>query len=175
MVVIRPRTIHDLPDCIVALREVHEIDGYPAVWPEDPAGWLAPSKFVATLVAEIDGAVVGQVGLGDSAIPAAVQRMLPNTQLISVIRLYVAPPSRGHGVGMRLLDAAAATAEALQRKPVLNVETGAAAAIALYERTGWMRVHSQPDGWTTPDGRAAFLHHYVGPSPDRRPQQAPGS
>ncbi|MGW5381973.1 N-acetyltransferase family protein [Nocardia sp. NPDC003963] len=124
---------------------------------------MTPSKLVEAFVAEIDGAVVGQIGLGDSAIPAAVRRILPNTPLISVIRLYVAPSSRGFGVGLRLLDFAAMKADALKRKAVLNVETGSAAAIALYERAGWRRVHSEPGGWTTADGRASVLHHYVSP------------
>ncbi|WP_406235343.1 GNAT family N-acetyltransferase [Nocardia sp. NBC_01009] len=142
---------------------MHETDGYPAVWPESPAGWLTPAKMVDARIAEADGVVVGQVGIGESMLPAAVRDDVPDVALISVIRLFVAPSSRKRGVGRRLLDAAAEMAEQRGCRAVLDVEIGGVAAISLYERAGWKRVHSGLANWTMPDGRVAFLHYYLSP------------
>ncbi|MBF6228517.1 GNAT family N-acetyltransferase [Nocardia abscessus] len=152
-----------MPACVTALRQVHELDGYPAVWPQDAAAWLTPPKLIEACVAEVDGLVVGQVGIGDSRIPTAVQDRLPSTALVSAIRLYVAPASRRNGVGYQLLGAAVTMAEARGMKAVLDVEIGGTAAIALFERAGWTRAHTGPGSWITPDGRRARLHHYLSP------------
>lgn len=163
MISIRPRSVTDLPACVAALHEVHETDGYPVVWPEDPAAWLTPAKLVDARVAEVDGVVVGQVGIGESMLPLAIRDGVPDVALISVIRLFVAPSRRRCGVGHRLLDAAVEMAEQRGCRAVLDVEIGGAAAISLYERAGWKRVHSGPAGWTMPDGRVASLHYYLSP------------
>ncbi|WP_240741821.1 hypothetical protein [Deinococcus sp. KSM4-11] len=39
---IRARLEADLPRLVRALREVHERDAYPSVWPEDPESFLNP-------------------------------------------------------------------------------------------------------------------------------------
>ena len=39
---VRPRDDGDLPALVAALRPVHERDGYPVTWKDDPAGWLSP-------------------------------------------------------------------------------------------------------------------------------------
>ncbi|MFD0364800.1 GNAT family N-acetyltransferase [Nocardia sp. GCM10030253] len=161
--IIRARTTADLPACVAALRAVHEADGYPAVWPHDPAHWLTPSKLIEAHVADIDGTVTGHVGIGAGAVPTAVRNALPGNDFASVIRLFVSPVGRGHGVGRRLLDAAVTMAETRGLRAVLDVEAGAAAAIALYERGGWKCVHSGPGDWITFDGREALLRYYVSP------------
>lgn len=149
---------------MAALRGVHETDGYPAAWPADPAGWLNPAKLIDARIAEAGHAVVGHVGIGESALPPAVRAVVRgNAAPISVVRLFVVPSSRRCGTGRGLLDAAVEMAKSRGRRAVLDVEDGAAAAISLYEREGWQRVHSGPGGWTRSDGRAAFLHYYMSP------------
>lgn len=163
MIDVRPRAAEDLPACVAALREVHAADGYPSAWPEDPARWLTPAKLVDARVAEVDGVVVGQVGIGGSVLPGVFRDVVPGVALMSVIRLFVAPSNQRGGVGRRLLDAAVEMAGQRGCRAVLDVEISGAAAISLYDRAGWQRVHSGPAGWTMADGRAASLHYYLSP------------
>ncbi|PXX70772.1 ribosomal protein S18 acetylase RimI-like enzyme [Nocardia tenerifensis] len=163
MITVRPRTLEDLPACVAALRQVHAVDGYPVVWPQDPARWLTPAKLVDARVAEVGGVVVGQVGIGASALPRPVRDAVPETALMSVIRLFVTPADRGCGVGRRLLDAAVEMVEQRGCRAVLDVESRAVAAISLYERAGWKRMHSTRAQWSRSDGQAALLHYYLGP------------
>ncbi|MEU1524945.1 GNAT family N-acetyltransferase [Nocardia rhamnosiphila] len=143
---------------------MHEADRYPAAWPEDPVGWLNPAKLVDARIADSDGAVVGHVGIGANVLPPAVHAVAhDHGVLMSVVRLFVVPSARRRGTGRGLLDAAADMARLRGRRAVLDVEDGGAAAISLYERAGWQRVHSGPGDWTTPDGRAAFVHYYLSP------------
>ncbi|GAA5056838.1 GNAT family N-acetyltransferase [Nocardia callitridis] len=167
-VTIRARNAADLPACATALRSVHEADGYPAVWPAAPESWLTPTTLLEAMVAEVAGAVVGQVCVADGEVPAVVRARLPESTFISVTRLFVIPALRGHGVGHRLLEAAVTAAGHRGRRAVLDVETGGRAAVTLYEREGWTRVHSGPGDWITHDGRLAWLHHYVSPACDHR-------
>ncbi|WP_280402662.1 GNAT family N-acetyltransferase [Nocardia carnea] len=160
---IRPRTGRDLPSCVAALRQVHDADGYPAVWPENAAGWLSPPKLVDARVAEAGGVVIGQVGIGESVLPAPVRAAVHDAEPISVVRLFVVPSHRRSGAGSRLLDAAVEMSGLRGRRAVLDVEAGGVAAISLYERAGWKRVHSGPGSWAFPDGRAAYLHYYLSP------------
>ncbi|GIG69412.1 GNAT family N-acetyltransferase [Phytomonospora endophytica] len=163
--IIRPREPSDLPALVAALREVHEADAYPVNWPDDPAAWLDPPKLLDARVAELDGEIVGQAGIGETeGLPAKVLAVVGDEPVAAVVRLFVAPSGRGHGAGRLLLDAAVAMAAGRGARAVLDVEAGGTAAIALYERAGWKRVHSGPGDWTTPSGETALLHHYVGPS-----------
>jgi len=162
--IIRPRTPTDLPALVAALREVHEADAYPVNWPEDPAAWLDPPKLLDARVADLDGRVVGQAGIGEAeGLPPQVREAVGDEPVVAVVRLFVAPSGRGCGAGRALLDAAVAMAADRGARAVLDVEAGGTAAIALYERAGWKRVHSGPGDWTTPSGEAALLHHYVSP------------
>ncbi|MFF2083575.1 GNAT family N-acetyltransferase [Nocardia sp. NPDC058176] len=163
MITVRPRTADDLPSCITALRAVHEADGYPAGWPEDPAAWLSPSKQLDARVAEADGAIVGQVGIGTSALPPQVRAAAPESTLASVIRLFVTPPHRRRGTGRHLLTAAVTMAHGRGYRAILDVEVGATAARSLYESAGWTRIHTAPGNWTTTDGRPATLLYYLSP------------
>ncbi|BDT96742.1 MULTISPECIES: GNAT family N-acetyltransferase [Nocardia] len=163
-VIIRPRTEADLDACAAALRHVHHVDRYPAVWPADPAGWLAPPKLLAALVADRDGTVVGHIGLGTSDnTPEVLRESAGAEAVVSVIRLYVLPAARRAGVGARLLAEAARVAASWGQRAVLTVASDSTAAITLYERHGWRQVHSGPGGWRTADGREARVHYYIGP------------
>ncbi|MBF6296525.1 GNAT family N-acetyltransferase [Nocardia amamiensis] len=151
-------------DCAAALRQVHDVDRYPDTWPADPMGWLSPSKLIAAHVAEQARRVVGHVGLGTSGeAPLALRRTAGALAVAWVIRLYVVPSARRAGVGSQLLAAAARTAASRGQRAALTVESGGAAAIAMYERSGWRRVHSAPGGWHTAEGQEAWMHYYVSP------------
>ncbi|MET9554563.1 GNAT family N-acetyltransferase [Streptomyces sp. NPDC006645] len=41
---VRRRDPADLDACVRVLAEVHDSDGYPVDWPQDPAGWLAAAE-----------------------------------------------------------------------------------------------------------------------------------
>ncbi|GLZ80682.1 GNAT family N-acetyltransferase [Actinorhabdospora filicis] len=156
---IRDRSTVDLPGCVSALRAVFEADRYPAAWPADPAGWLTPQGL---LLARVSGDVDGHVGLVDGEPPAALG--LRREDVAWVSRLFVAPSARRGGLARALLRDAVAGAGALGRRAVLDVESGAAKAIALYEGEGWTRVHTATAEWIAPDGRPAVLHYYLSPS-----------
>ncbi|RNG17655.1 hypothetical protein [Streptomyces botrytidirepellens] len=64
--------------------------------------------------------------------------------------------------GMRGHAARAALADGL--RPVLEVDSGATAAIGLYERAGWRFVRAMTADWHTADGRLAVVHAYSGPA-----------
>ncbi|WP_067472402.1 GNAT family N-acetyltransferase [Nocardia amamiensis] len=163
-VIIRPRTAADLHGCAAALRQVHEVDRYPDTWPTDPMAWLSPSKLIAARVAEQAGRVVGHVGLGTSGEPPwAVHRAVGTLAVAWVIRLYVIPSARRAGVGSQLLAASVRMAASRGQCAALTVESRGAAAIALYERSGWRRVRSAPGDWHTGEEQAAWMHYYVSP------------
>ncbi|MEU1026849.1 GNAT family N-acetyltransferase, partial [Streptomyces sp. NPDC005904] len=53
----------DLAACVEVLAQVHKRDGYPVNWPDRPADWLSGTAALGAWVAELDGRVVGHVGL----------------------------------------------------------------------------------------------------------------
>jgi len=57
-------------------------------------------------------------------------------------------------------------ATALSRWPVLDVDTGLAAAIALYESAGWTRAGEITVRWS--DGHTMTEYVYLGPETDQR-------
>lgn len=67
-------------------------------------------------------------------------RALPDRRVAEVGRLFVHPEARQHGVGRALLDAAVACLRDQCLVPVLRVSDYATAAIALYNRSGWVRL-----------------------------------
>jgi len=86
------------------------------------------------LVAEVDGAVVGVV---------LVEPFGEREGWIS--KLFVTEAARGRGVGSALLEAAVARARARGWHALgLRTRTVFRAAIALYERTGWVRDADPP-------------------------------
>lgn len=155
---VRPRRASDLDACARALGEIHRRDGYPERWPEDAAGWLSPAGCVGAWVATRAERVVGHVVLrraestrGGGRIAAAVD--VDVSALAMVGRLLVVPEARRCGVGRALLDAAVAEAHRLGRRPALDADARAGAAIALYRQAGWQRVGSVVEEY----GRGASL------------------
>ncbi|MFG2096205.1 GNAT family N-acetyltransferase [Streptomyces sp. NPDC048612] len=139
---IRRRHDRDLDACVAVLAEVHTHSGYPHHWPGEPARWLTPDGLTAAWVAETDGAVAGHAALCGA----------------EVSRLYVAPAARGAGLGGRLLDAVEEEAVARGLRPVLEVKATDTAAVALYERRGWLRRTTERQDWGA--GETVTVHHY---------------
>ena len=91
------------------------------------------------LVAVLDGAPVGMAS-----------GLLPAEGPVHVHSMWVAPSARGHGVGDALIDTIVAWAAEQRPGPViLSVRTANTAAIALYERHGFVDAGPEPPD---PDG-----------------------
>jgi GNAT superfamily N-acetyltransferase len=150
---LRERRASELADCVRALRLVHRADGYPMVWPRDPAGWLRPAATLQAWVAVTrTEAVVGHVLLSATQDPDTVE----------IARLFVSPEARGQGLGAALLGRARAWAEERGRRVVLQVVADERShAIALYEREGWRRTGTVTAEWTAPDGGCVEVHSYA--------------
>jgi GNAT superfamily N-acetyltransferase len=150
---LRERSENDLEECVSVLRLVHEADGYPMVWPRDPARWLSPGSLVRGWVAVTrTEELVGHVLL------CATQD--PDT--LEVARLFVSPRARGGGLGAALLDRAGAWAEEQGRRLELEVVADERSpAIALYAREGWRRTATVIAEWTAPDGGRVVMHRYI--------------
>ncbi|MGW6915215.1 GNAT family N-acetyltransferase [Kitasatospora sp. NPDC054939] len=150
---IRPREQTDLDACVRVLRAVHDGDGYPVNWPDDPQLWLTQPSRLGTWVAELDGRVVGHVGLcrsapGDLAPQEWSRRTGRPVEAAAVVsRLYVSPQARGHGIGARLLAQAVRAARADGLHPVLDVLATDTAAAELYRRAGWSLLATVEDEW----------------------------
>lgn len=165
---IRRRRDDDLKACVEALATVHDADRYPAEWPADPGGWLTPDGMLGAWVA-VDGPdVLGHVALTRTDDVLAADVGLPPEELASVARLFATTAARRRGVASALLVAVTTSAASQGLRPVLEVEDGGGAAIALYERAGWRHAGSRPGDWTTADGRTALLHTYVAPAAGTR-------
>lgn len=163
---IAPRRTAHLDRVAEALRLVHENDGYPMVWPDDPAAWLAPAGALDGWVALADGEIVGHVMLVDGgkvefAAELAEAAGVPMTNLAGVSRLFVTPAARGARVATALLERVEDTPARRGRRLVLDVVDDGGPAVRLYERLGWTRVVAGPASWTRPDGvrprAAAYL------------------
>ncbi|MFC4637433.1 GNAT family N-acetyltransferase [Deinococcus hohokamensis] len=148
---IRPRQPQDLPALVLVLRQVHETDGYPSVWPDDPLGFVTASGVVGTWVADLGSGPLGQVTLCDPA-QGALQTLVP--EALEVKRLFVGPEGRGLGLAARLMNQAQAWARSLGRPAALQVDPRNAAALNLYRQLGWQPVATVPAPWRGPDGRA---------------------
>ncbi|MFB7583992.1 GNAT family N-acetyltransferase [Streptomyces hydrogenans] len=153
LLTVRPRTEGDLDDCVRLLREIHERDGYPVSWPERPAAWITPPTFLGAWVAELDGRVVGHVGLAgarpDDGAPAEwSDRTGQDASVCAVVnRLYVARSARGRDLGALLLAEAVAAARGRGLRAVLDVAAHDTAAVALYERLGWQLLAEVEQEW----------------------------
>jgi len=90
-IVIRARTDADLVDCVVFLRDVHELSGYPVNWPADPKAWLTPPGALGCWVITVDDQVAGHVAL------------TADGEGVLVERLFVDPKRTGGGLGRQLL------------------------------------------------------------------------
>lgn len=100
-----------------------------ARWPAER--WEAQITELATFVAVVDGSDVG------------VARGAPTARedVRELISMWVAPTARRHGMAVQLIESVAGWAtEVGARVLALDVRDGNLAAIALYERAGFLRV-----------------------------------
>jgi len=168
---IRPRRDGDIAACAELLRQVHELDSYPRYLPGDPESFLIQPDAYGCWVAELDGTLVGHASLvkrtSDPAMRIASEALgRPEDELGVIARLFVSGRARRSGAGRRLLGTATAAATARGLWPVLDVTTDAAAAIALYERTGWTRARTTTVRFR--GGHSLDEHIYLGPAPQSR-------
>jgi GNAT superfamily N-acetyltransferase len=160
-VIIRPRSENDLAECVAILAEVHRRDGYPMVWPRDPAGFLAKPGLLGAWVAVVDGRLAGHVALAPAGAGDAAAALLGRDAAV-VSRLFVSSAVRGRGTGGALLEHA--TREAHQRglHPVLDVLATSSASISWYERMGWRLLGTAQTQW---GAHRVTVRCYAGPGP----------
>lgn len=161
---VRPRLPADIAACVAVLEAVRAADGYPVRWPDDPTAWISPARSRA-YVADVDGAVVGHAcvvhGAADVAAVAAAD--VPADQVATLSRLFVTPTARGRGLGEALITAATLATSAAGQRLSLDVVDDDRAAVALYERLGWLLVDRRPADWLTPAGERWTVRVYLAP------------
>lgn len=187
---IRDRVPADLRSCISVLADVHRLDRYPLNWPADPYEWLSPDNARHAWIAERGNTIVGHIAIhhpvattdpasttdpvaatspGSATSPVAATG--PGSATVAeVSRLFVAPAARRLNAATRLLHHARQWATGHQLDLTLEIvdEPGSAAAIALYEHTGWRHTHTATADWTSPGGRPVRLRRYtLRETPDR--------
>ncbi|OIK25086.1 GNAT family N-acetyltransferase [Streptomyces malaysiense] len=159
------------------LAEVHRRDGYPENWPERPGDWLARPSLFAAWVAELEGRIVGHVGLSDGGAedraPGLWSRRagVPVEATAVLSRLFVSPAVRGRGVGALLMERAAGEARRRGRHPVLDVLTSDTSAVALYERLGWTLLDTVDQRWSPTE--TVTVHCYAAPAAPGPERPAP--
>jgi GNAT superfamily N-acetyltransferase len=137
---IRLREDGELETCAAVLVAVHEADGYPVEGVADPVAWLLPTGLREAWVAELDGQVVGHIGLahpgpGDEAARIWAQRST-GEEIGVLCRLFVLPSARGHALGRKLIHTATEHATAMGLRIVGDVMAKDEIAIHLYETLG---------------------------------------
>lgn len=146
-VLIRERTVADIPDLVDIIGRVHEQDRYPIFLPDgDVERFITRPKSVASWVAVDDaGNVVGHVALNaetSKPVMELVDDMAGSAPALYVSRLFVDPSHRGTGAGHALLESAwlaAVSSGHCAALDVVEIPT-AAQAIALYRRAGWNEI-----------------------------------
>ncbi|MEH0985563.1 GNAT family N-acetyltransferase [Micromonospora sp. CPCC 205556] len=157
---IRDREPADLRRCLPVLADVHRLDRYPLNWPADPHRWLSPDNALHAWVAETGSSTV----VGHVAVHRASSATDPaSAPVAEVSRLFVAPAARRHNVATRLLHHTRQWATEHQLGLTLHIvdHPRSAAAIALYERSGWQHTHTATAAWTSPEGRPVRLRRYT--------------
>ncbi|MER5729872.1 alpha/beta fold hydrolase [Streptomyces sp. NPDC002138] len=150
---VRPRTDSDLDECVRVLAAVHARDGYPMNWPDSPGDWLTPPSLFGAWVVEVDGRIVGHIGLShgaaDDAAAALWSRREGESSAAAAVvnRLFVAPTARGQGIGALLMDHVTRAARERDLHPVLDVVASDTSAAALYERLGWELLATVEQRW----------------------------
>lgn len=142
---VRNRADDDLPALRQLAQDVHTLDGYPPRLPRDLAQFIAVPDALASFVATVGGQVIGHVCVNPSSSPEvlglAQQALGVECEDVAVVaRMLVSPTARRRGVARALLGEAVAEARRLGRRPILDVATHFAGAIALYESAGWRRL-----------------------------------
>lgn len=143
---VRAREPADLAACVAIAEEVRRTDGYPSFLGDGTLeSFVSPDDALGTWVAVLDGRVVGTVALRPRSAPASaalatVTLGVEAERLAFVARLMVAPGARRRGAARRLLDVAVGEARRRGLVCVLDVVTHDAAAVELYEQSGWRRL-----------------------------------
>ncbi|WP_018252336.1 GNAT family N-acetyltransferase [Salinispora mooreana] len=168
---IRDRVPADLQRCISVLADVHRLDRYPLNWPADTYQWLSPDNTRHAWIAERGSTLVGHVAIhhpASAADPAFTTNPVAATSpaattVVEISRLFVAPAARRHNTATRLLHHARQWATEHQLDLMLEIvdDPRSAAAIALYEHTGWRHTHTTTADWTSPEGRPVRLRRYI--------------
>ncbi|GGL13327.1 GNAT family N-acetyltransferase [Deinococcus radiotolerans] len=166
-VVVRARRPADLSTLVQVLRDVHGAVGYPSVWPDDPAAFVAGpgGETAEAWVAERAGQVVGQVLLAPLPDPHpdwAVRADLPAGTL-EVKRLFVYPGAQRSGAARALLTHVLREVQARDVGAALQVNEHSAPAVRLYERGGWRFRTRTRAAWTDPDGTHPWVRVYTSP------------
>jgi GNAT superfamily N-acetyltransferase len=151
-VLLRERLESDRDACVEMARAVHERDRYPMYLPSDLASFIFTPGALGAWVAEEDGEVAGHVALHSRSSPAVLALAqeatgLSRERLCVVARLLVSPRHRRRGIGRALLEAASDAALARRLRPVLDVVRDHEAAVAFYERSGWVRAGEVTVRW----------------------------
>ena len=140
MTEIRERRPDDSAGLVALVEVVHHNDGYPGVTPRGFEAFVVNPNALAAWVAVRDaGEIVGHVALHPTSSDAVMEvvRSVTDGEVGVVSRLFVHPEARREGVGRRLLQVATGYARSLALVPILDVSTGFAPAIGLYEAAGW--------------------------------------
>lgn len=166
-VVVRPRTIGDLPAVVDALTLVARSDGYPSRWPEDPVSWLRTSDLHGAWVADRRGEMLGHIILRRalSQVPVRMWCSASGEDPAScavISRLFVVPHARCLGIGRSLVEAAWTAASDMELRPVLDVVDANQDAIRLYRRLGWTHVGAYEERFTH-EGTVELLHCFAAP------------
>lgn len=142
----RVREPDDLDAVVAIAEEVQALDGYPSFLGDSTLRqFVDPPDAIGAWVAELDGAVVGNVLLRERSAPTSAQLAaealgVEASRLAFVARLLVAPAARRRGVASALLEATRRRARELGRALVLDVVEHDGGGVALYDATGWRRL-----------------------------------
>lgn len=163
-------------DALLRIAErVHALDGYPPYLPNgDLFLLLFRHETLGAWVVEADGEPVGQVALhprtGRPAMAMAADALGVQAEQLGVVaRLFVSPDHRRQGTAKALLETAAHAAVDRGMFPILDVATHLDAAVALYDRSGWIRAGEV--GVALPSGEVLEEFVYLAP-PALRPTTA---
>lgn len=173
--ILRDRRDADADDLVRIAERVHALDGYPPYLPNgDFRTLLFGHETLGAWVVEVDGQPVAHVALhrrtGLRAMAMAADALAVDTEQLGVVaRLVVSPDHRRRGFAKALLERAAGAAVDRGFFPIVDVATHLGAAIALYERCGWICAGEVESAFPTGEVLKEFV--YLAP-PSLRPTTA---